>query len=156
MVHHQQTYSPRFRILCYPYSHQRVHHKQHHISKSESPIKAWYYIISHTYSGERGVQCTRGWHYIGAYTSIHDRGQDLDPSNFYAWLLDHTENLTLTLDYPALTTPIERLERLWPFLSYPRFLAWPFDQLRTFTLTALTPVAGGSTVVYVVSPPPPV
>ena len=96
---------------------------------------------------------TRGRHYISTCTSTRDRGQDLDPSNFYAWPLDRTENLALTLDYRALTTPIDRLERLWPFLSCPWFLAWPLDQLQNFALTALTPVAGGSTVAYAVSPP---
>ena len=102
---------------------------------------------------------------ISACTSTRDRGQDLDPSNFHAWPLDRTENLALTLDYWALTTPIDRLERLWPFLSCPRFLAWPWpldsDRLTSFKISpwpldlTLTPVAGGSTVVYVVSPSPP-
>ena len=70
-------------------------------------------------------------------TSTRNRGQDLDPSNFRAqWPLDRTENLALTLDYLALTTPINRLESLWLFLSCPWILPWPLDQLQNFALTA--------------------
>ena len=77
-----------------------------------------------------------GGRYIVACTSTH--GQDLDPSNFLAWPLNHTKNLALTLDYPALNTPIGHLESLWPFLSCPWFLLWPLDQPQNFefTLTA--------------------
>ena len=62
-----------------------------------------------------------GGHYIVACTPTRDRGQDLDPSNFRAWPLDRTENLALTLDYPALTTPIDRLEKspLWFSVQLP-------------------------------------
>ena len=62
-------------------------------------------------------QIIKGGHYIVACTSTHDHGQDLDPSNFCSWPLDHTEYLALTVDYPALTTPIDCLESLWLFLS---------------------------------------
>ena len=37
------------------------------------------------------VPISRGCHNIVACTSTHDRGQDLDPSNFRAWPLDRTE-----------------------------------------------------------------
>ena len=36
----------------------------------------------------------------------------------------------------ALTTPIDRLESLWLFISCLWFLPWPLDQLQNFTLTA--------------------
>ena len=57
------------------------------------------------------------------------------PTRFRASPLDHTKNLALTLDYPALTTPIDRLESLWLWLSCPRFIPWPLDQLQNSTLT---------------------
>ena len=62
-----------------------------------------------------------GGHYINTCTSNHDQGQDLDPSKFDT-AVDYTENLPLTLDYPALAMPIEGLERLGPFPNCPNFL----------------------------------
>ena len=82
---------------------------------------------------------SRGGHYISACTSTRDRGQDLDPSNFHAWPLDRIENLALTLDYRALTTPIDRLERLWPFLSCLSLTAWPASKFCLDRLTSLWP-----------------
>ena len=78
----------------------------------------------------------KGGHYIVACTSTRDRGQDLDPSNNRVWPLDTTENLALTPDYPALTTPIDRPKSFDRFSSCPRFLPWPFDQLQNLTTVA--------------------
>ena len=58
------------------------------------------------------LNINKGGHCIGDCTPTRDRGQDLDPANFHARPVDHIENLALTLDYRALTTPIDRLERL--------------------------------------------
>ena len=80
----------------------------------------------------------KGGHYIVTYTSTYDCGQDLDPSNFRPWLLDHTKNLALTLDYPALTTPIDHLESFWPFLSCPQFHLTS-SKFRLDCLTSLWP-----------------
>ena len=52
----------------------------------------------------------KGGHYIVACTPTCDHGRDLDPSIFRPSPLDRTENLVLTLDSPALTTPIDEVD----------------------------------------------
>ena len=64
------------------------------------------------------------------------------------------DNLTLTLDYPALTTPIDRLESLLTVFKLPpipTLTAWPAPKFHLDCLAS--PVMGGSTVAYVVSLP---
>ena len=81
----------------------------------------------------------KGWHHMGASTTIRDWGQDFDHSNF---------NQTLT-------TPVDRLESLWLFPSCPtisRSTIWPALKFCLDHLTSLWPQSRVEIVTYVVSP----
>ena len=94
-----------------------------------------------------------GGHYIVTCTSTRDRGQDLDPSNFCAWPLDHTENLALTLDCRALTTLINRLQTVSKLPPISTLITCPASKFHLDCLTSLLPRSRvWSTVTYVVSP----
>ena len=70
--------------------------------------------------------------------------QDLDPSDFRAWPFDHTENSALTLDYSALATPIEHLERLTvsKLASTVCLTTWPASKFHLDCYTSLDPSCG--------------
>ena len=96
-----------------------------------------------------------GGDHIVACTSTHDRSQDFDPTNFYAWLT-HWLHQKFGLD-PWLFSTINHLESLW---RYPQFLY--HDCLTSFKihldrLSSLWPQSwvGVHAVAYVVCVPPP-